>query len=64
MIKEVMENSLKDSCLLFLRKYVEMDQIVVTIENIFMSIEGRHTFHNSRFKRETSIYIANLLSPC
>ena len=50
MIKVVVENSLKNSYILILGKYLEMKQIVVTVESKCISIEERNMSRNSRFK--------------
>ena len=42
MIKVVVENSLKNSCLLILAKNLEMKQIVAKFESKCISIEGRN----------------------
>ena len=42
MIKVVVENSLKNSYLLILAKYLEMKQIVAKFESKCISIEGRN----------------------
>ena len=50
MIKVVVENSLKNSYILILGKYLEMKQIVVTVESKCISIEERNMSRNSFFK--------------
>ena len=63
MIKVVVGKFIKKLDPLLFAKYMEMKQIVVIVESKCISIEERNMSRNSHFKWETSICIADILSP-